>query len=363
MYLISHNCINYRNIEQMSFFPSKGVNVISGENGHGKTNLLESVFLLTGARSFRGGKDASLIRADAEFAAVTSSFFCEERAQTISLKISSEKGRTASLNKGSEANAAALVGKFCCVVFSPEHMELVKGSPETRRRFLDTALCQISPTYFSSIKRYNRLVKQRNSLLKDAQYIGAAFEMLDVLDSQFVDVACVVTEQRRTFVAELLPLAQRTYRMLSGAREQLDFFYKSTLFPNGEADFDEGLHTIADSRADELRAGYSMVGPHRDDITILLDGQDSKLFASQGQQRCIVLSLKLAEAELMELKLYERPVLLLDDVLSELDAARQDYLISSLTDTQAIISSCSPELIVARTDAQVFRMENGRLRG
>jgi recF protein len=360
MYLIKHNCTNYRNIESTEFLPSPGVNVISGQNGHGKTNLLESIFLLTGARSFRGGKEAALIKQDCDFALVNTVFFIEDREQEIKIKIS-DKGRTASLNRGTETKAAALVGKLCCVVFSPEHLELVKKAPETRRRFLDTALCQISSSYLGNIKRYNRLLVQRNNLLKDANYIGAAFEMLDVYDSQFVETACVITQQRRNFVAELLPLAKRNYDAISNAREELDFIYKSTMFPLGTADYDEGMQRIIGARAEEIRAGFSTIGPHRDDVIITLDGSDAKVFASQGQQRCIVLSLKLAEAELMELKLGERPVLLLDDVLSELDADRQDYLIDSITDGQAIITSCAPELISGRTDAEVFTITDGRL--
>ena len=360
MYLTSHSCTNYRNIDELEFCLGNKVTVISGQNGHGKTNLLESIFLLTGARSFRGGKDASLIQKDKEFALVDSSFFCEGREQGIKLKIS-EKGRVASLNKGTEAKASSLAGKFCCVVFSPEHLELVKGSPDTRRKFSDTVLCQIVPSYLSNIKRYSRLVTQRNSLLKDAQYIGAAFEMLDVYDAQFIETACTVTDQRRGFISELLPLAQRNYAAISNSRETLGFSYKSTLFPDTQTDFDEGLLALNAVRTEELRVGFCTIGPHRDDITITLDGDDAKIFASQGQQRCIVLSLKLAEAELMETKLDERPVLLLDDVLSELDASRQDYLIDSITDSQAIITSCAPELILGRTSAEVFVMRDGVL--
>lgn len=360
MYLTSHALTNYRNIDELEFYPSRGVNVICGENGHGKTNLLESIFLLTGARSFRSRKDASLIQQGQDFALIESSFFSEEREQHIRLKIS-EKGRTASLNKGTEAKAAALVGKLCCVVFSPEHLDLVKGSPETRRRFLDTALCQVSPTYLNGIKRYARLVTQRNSLLKDAQYVGAALEMLDIYDAQFVETASIVTQQRRSFIEELLPLARRNYAAISGGREEVSFQYKSTLFPNGPADFDEGLMTLSSARSDELRAGFCTVGPHRDDLVVTLDGGDAKVFASQGQQRCIVLALKLAEAELMEIRLSERPILLLDDVLSELDASRQEYLIANLTDTQSVITSCAPELIADRTDAEVFTMMDGQL--
>ncbi len=360
MFLVKHSLSGFRNIKSLEFEPSPLVNVVCGENGQGKTNLLESVFLLTGGKSFRGAKDASLIERGSDFSVISSDFFSEDRLQSIKIKIS-DKGRVASLNKGTEKKASSLVGKFCSVVFSPEHLSLVKGSPNMRRKFLDTALCQISGSYLSSLRAYTRLLDQKNSLLKDSRFISAANEMLDVYDAQFAVAACDITAKRRAFVEELLPLAKKNYEKISNGKERLSFKYLSTLFGEGEADTDEALLKTYALRAADLRAGFCTAGPHRDDLLICLDEEDSKVFASQGQQRCIVLSLKLAEAELMELKLGERPVLLLDDVLSELDANRQDFLLESITDTQAIITCCAPELILEKTDARVFTVDNGQL--
>lgn len=295
-----------------------------------------------------------------EEAKISSSFVSEGRAQQITIDIT-EKGRTASLNKGTSLKASSLAGTLCCVVFSPEHLELVKGSPERRRRFIDTALCQISPSYLNNLKVYTRLLSQRNSLLKDSAYISAASEMLDVYDERFAQSASAITESRRIFIEELLPLAVRSYSAVSGGRETLSFYYESTLFGTGESDPDEALLRLVRNRNLEQKCGFTMAGPHRDDIVIELDNEDSKIFASQGQQRCIVLSLKLAEAELMELRLGERPVLLLDDVLSELDPGRRDFLTSSIEDTQAFISCCEPELVLERADARAFLMKDGCL--
>lgn len=348
---------NYLHLEA-AFDP--GVNVICGDNGHGKTNLLESVFLLTGARSFRSGKDLSLVRRGCDFSIIRSGFFSEGRPQSLRMTIS-EKGRIASLNQGSEKKAAALAGSFCCVVFSPEHLELIKGSPDSRRRFLDTALCQISPGYLAALKTYTRLLNQRNRLLKDAYSIGAALDMLDIYDEQFAAAASAVTAARRRFVDELRPAAKEGYRLISNGREVLDFQYLSTLYGDQPADPESGLLALRDSRGDDLKSGYSTLGPHRDDLLVSLDGESARLFGSQGQQRSAVLSLKLAESELMYARLGERPVLLLDDVLSELDQNRQDYLIEKVIGSQAIITCCEPELVVRRADARVFRMENGAL--
>ena len=360
MYLTNHSLTDYRNVASLRFLPDAGVNVICGDNGHGKTNLLESVFLLTGARSFRSGKDLSLVRRGCSFSIIDSGFFSEGREQSLRMTIS-EKGRSASLNKGTEKKAAALAGSFCCVVFSPEHLELIKGSPDARRRFLDTALCQVSPGYLAALKTYTRLLNQRNSLLKDSYSIGAAMELLEVYDEQFAAAAAAVTQARRKFTAELLPKAQESYRLISNGREQLSFRYLSTLFGEGPAEMEQALTALRDARGADQKSGFSTLGPHRDDLAVELDGESARQFGSQGQQRSAVLSLKLAESELMYDRLGERPVLLLDDVLSELDPNRQDYLIEKVIGSQAIITCCEPELVVRRADARVFRMENGAL--
>ncbi len=360
MYLTSLTALGFRNLDGIEFFPTSGVNVVCGENGQGKTNLLEAIFMLTGARSFRGAKDSSVIMKGREFAVTSAQFFKENRDQHIRMTVS-EKGRNASLNGCAEKKAATFAGTVCCVVFSPEHMQLVKGSPELRRRFIDTALFQLSPSYAVNLKNYVRLVTQRNKLLKDSSYIAAAYEMLDVYDAQFAHISCIVTKQRRDFVSVLLPLAQRAYESISGGREKIDFSYNSTMFGKEPEDYGFALDKLASVRTADLRAGFCTVGPHRDDLVITLDNSDSRVYASQGQQRSIVLSLKLAEAELMELELEERPILLFDDVLSELDDLRGDSLLRGIDDAQAIVTSCNPKSITEKTSAKVFRMSGGKL--
>ncbi len=360
MYLTTLALQDYRNIAALSFAPGQGVNVICGDNGQGKTNLLESIFLLTGARSFRSGRDAALIRREREFSVIQAGFFSEGRPQTIRLTVS-DKGRAANLNGTGEKKAAALAGHFCCVVFSPEHLELMKGAPDNRRRFLDTALCQISPGYLDILKTYTRLLGQRNSLLKDCGYVSAALDLLEVYDEQFVRAAAALSEMRRAFVAELLESARETYRAISNGRETLSFRYCSTLFGEEPAGLENGLHALAQAREADRRSGFSTLGPHRDDLLVTLNGESARLFGSQGQQRSAVLALKLAEAELMHKKLGERPVLLLDDVLSELDPGRQDFLVEKVLGAQAVITCCEPEVVVRRADAKVFRMRGGRL--
>jgi len=364
MTLLSHAAVNYRNLADVRFSPDPGVNVISGLNGQGKTNLLESIYLLTGARSFRGAADAALIRKGAEFSLLDSRFLKEGREQTIRLRITGE-GRKAGLN-GVQEKGAALSGVFCCVVFSPEHLTLVKGPPEGRRRFIDAALSQISPSYLRNLRTYARLIAQRNALLRECAQVGGALDILDVLDAQFLELARSVTNMRRRYCLRLSEFAKTHYMDLSDAREELSVSYLSTLFDGTlpeEQQTQQARLLVDASRAQEIRAGYTLLGPHRDDLKMELDGADAKLFASQGQQRCAVLSLKLAEAALLRESHGEQPVLLLDDVLSELDASRQDYLIDSVRSSQSVITSCAPELIAGRAEARIFTVRDGNLEG
>lgn len=359
MKLISEKIKGFRNIQSAEFFPSTAVTVICGENGQGKTNLLESIFLLTGAKSFRHVKDRELPDKDGNGQAVLESvFFAEGRKQEIKVTVGS-KGRTASLNRGSERKASELAGKFCCVVFSPEHLDLVKGTPAERRRFIDTALCQMSPGYLSDLREYTRLIAQKNALLKDARNISAAFDMLDVYDERLAGTASSIISYRRSFSSELEILAAEAYSTVSGDREIFSMGYLSTTGPDDDPF--EILRMITAARSEDIRMGYSTVGPHRDDLELRLNGDPARVYGSQGQQRTAVLAMKLAEAGIFRNKLGEEPVLLLDDVLSELDGSRQEFLLRRLGGSQAIITCCDPNFIERETDADVWQMENGSL--
>ena len=359
MKLISEKIVQFRNIHEAWFEPSPAVTVICGENGQGKTNLLESVFLLSGAKSFRRVKDRELIEKGQDYSVLDAVFQAEQREQRFHFTIS-DKGRRAALNQGSEQKASDFAGTFCCVVFSPDHLELVKGTPSERRRFLDTALCQLSPRYLDNLRTYTRLLQQKNTLLKDARNIAAAYEMLDIYDEQLAVRSAGLTRARRAFIGQLEQTAQEVYGTVSGYREELSLSYLSSL-QEEEDDPEEITRKILLARPDDIRAGFATVGPHRDDLGILLNEEDARVFASQGQQRTAVLALKLAEAELFRQKLGEEPVLLLDDVLSELDGNRQEFLLKRLGKVQAVITCCEPNFIERQTDAKVYRMEKGSL--
>ncbi|MCL1829839.1 MAG: DNA replication/repair protein RecF [Oscillospiraceae bacterium] len=358
MNLINLSLQRFRNIKELEFTPENGVNVIYGANGQGKTNLLESIFILTGAKSFRARKDNEMIMQGEVSSVIDGIFNLEQREQRIRVTIS-DRGRIGQRNRGTPIKAAALAGVFCCVLFSPEHLMLVKGSPEQRRKFIDTALCQISPHYLIELRRYTRLLGQKNSALKDSYRNVQMYDILDVFDVQIAEAARVITQMRSNFCDSLLVLAKEHYSAISGDSEQLSLAYISTLFDDG-FNIEQAVALLHSKRQYDIGAGFSTLGPHRDDITITLDGVNARVYASQGQQRTVVLALKMAEASIMERSLGEEPILLLDDVLSELDGNRQEYLINRLA-TQSIITGCDPSLVTKRVEASLFKIDKGIL--
>ena len=349
---------DFRNIRTAELCPPPGLTVICGNNGQGKTNLLEAIWLLTGGKSFRGSRDAELIRQGAEFSVLEAVTADSERGHEMRITIGGpgtrRPGRTARLNGVDKGRASGLVGVFTAVVFDPSHLSLVKGSPQGRRRFLDAALCQLYPGYLAALRRYTRLVTQKNALLKHYSQTPGAEEMLDVFDEELARVGELLTRRRAEYLDGLFPRVCRNYAEISSGSEVLEMRFLPSYGEEGLAD------VLRRSRRTDLRAGFCTAGPHREDVEFLLDGQSARSFASQGQQRSAVLSLKLAEASQAQAVTGEHPVMLLDDVLSELDTGRQEYLLTRIEGGQTFVTACDPAAF-ERTTGQVYRMEAGVL--
>lgn len=359
MILTQHTVRRYRNIAEASFEPGSDLTVICGKNGQGKTNLLESIWLLSGAKSFRGSKDADLIKAGETFAEITSTAVDEKGEHRFRLVIgganAEKKGRFAQLNGVDYGKASNLAGHFYAVVFAPNHLSLIKGSPEERRRFLDAALCQLYPGYLSLWRRYARALTQKNALLKDARRFSGLTDLLDSFDEELAVCGASLIRYRMEYVSGLFPDACQNYASISDESEVCTFSYCPT------AEQEPALReAIAAARTADLKMGYGTVGPHREDISVFIGKTDARVFASQGQQRSAVLSLKLAEASRIEAVTGHSPVILLDDVLSELDRVRQDYLLGRIEGRQVFITSCDPSLF-SQTSGAVYQMEAGRL--
>ena len=361
MRLLSLTVADYRNIQTASLAPGRELTVICGDNGQGKTNLLEAVWLLTGGKSFRGGKDAELVRRGADFAVLEGVVEAEDgRQDTLRILIgapeSSRPGRTAKLNGVEKGRATNLAGLFTAVVFDPGHLSLVKGAPEGRRKFIDAALCQLYPGYLTVYRRYVRVLAQKNSLLRNYREGNAAenADVLTALNAQLAAAGEEIQRRRREYLELMAPLAQHNYAELSRGAEEMRLEYAAQFEPGGFAALLEA------NRQKEIYAGSSLYGPHREDLTILLDGEPAKVYASQGQQRSCVLSLKLAEAAAAAQITGEHPVMLLDDVLSELDEHRRSYLLTRMREKQTFVTACDDTAFL-RTDGEVYTMRAGQL--
>lgn len=366
MYVTGLRYENYRNLEDGSISPSQGIHVIYGENAQGKTNLLEALWLFTGGHSFRGAKDAEIPRLmpktgkNAEFCRLHLEFFSEERLQKAQLTIQNGK-RSSVINGVEKKSGAALVGKVCAVIFSPEHLQLVKNGPSLRRNFVDGAICQMQPGYAKILSTYRRTLLQRNTLLKDIPRHSELLDTIDVWDMRLAKFGGSVMVRRAEYIRRLAPEIARIYQGISQNREMIDLTYEPSVeAPEQEQAAQQALYqALVKGRDTDLRAGHTATGPHRDDLRIQINGISARMYASQGQQRSAVLAMKLAEAQILFEKTTEAPIILLDDVMSELDAGRQDYLLNHLHDRQVFITCCAPETVRLLEQGKRYHVEDG----
>lgn len=353
---------NFRNIEAMELFPAEGVNVIFGENAQGKTNLLECIWLFTGCKSFRSRRDREMVGFDAPFAKNTMDFFAKGREQEVLLYI--DQKRTAMKNGVTLQSPAELIGEFSAVIFAPAHLSLVQEGPLMRRRFLDTALCQLKPAYAKGLAKYNRTLSQRNALLKDIQFHPELLDTLEVWDEKLSAYGAAVVSERVAYTGLLSEHASEIYDGLSGGRETLRVTYTSNVdTSDGDAyRIRERLFTaLGEARHTDILNGITSIGPHRDDLRIQIDSLSARSFGSQGQQRSAALSLKLAEAHILKMVTGEEPIILLDDVMSELDEGRQDYILNHIRGRQVFITCCDPTAVLRLCEGRTFHVEGGKL--
>lgn len=355
----------FRNIDHMEFYPVPGVNVIYGENAQGKTNLLESIWLFTGLRSFRGSKEKELVQFEKDRARLEMEFFDDIRDRQAIVEIAEKK--KASIGGVSYDSCSKLCGEFLGIIFSPGHLSLVQGGPAERRKFINMALCQLRPNYANQLTQYNRILQQRNVLLKDVTYHSELLDTLDIWDDNLATLSASLIRARKQYLEELTPFLEEFYGGISGGREEISVLYSSGGVLEGTTQDQlkqEMLELLKTSRKEDLLAGYTTVGPHRDDLDIRLNGIPVKSFGSQGQQRSCALSLKMSEASLIQKLTGKQPVALLDDVMSELDASRQDYILNHIEGWQVFITCCEPSsILLSKTNdsGNLFELKGGRL--
>lgn len=335
MYIQELALSGFRNYSEINITLDKGINIFKGDNAQGKTNILEAIYLCATARSHRTSQEKEVIKWDEDAAHIT----LDVQKRTFEDKIDfhiTQKGKAVAINKIPVAKLGELFGTVTVVMFSPEDLQLIKKSPKERRRFIDIELCQFNKLYYYALKQYYKVLKQRNNALK--QYTHSVdSEMLDVWDMQYVEYAKEVIEKRSEFIKQINTLAKAIHADISGGKEDLEVVYEPNVLA---ANIEE---KVARYRQKDIMTQSSSVGPHRDDLKFLINGMDVKVYGSQGQQRTVVLSMKLAELRLMQENLGEAPILLLDDVLSELDDNRQRYLFAYTENIQTLITCTGVE--------------------
>lgn len=368
MYLKELELHNYRNYETLTIPFENKVNVILGENAQGKTNLMEAIYVLALAKSHRTSNDKELIRWDAEYAKIKGRLHKTHGTVPLELTIS-KKGKKAKYNHIEQKKLSRYIGNMNVVMFAPEDLNLVKGSPQVRRRFIDMEIGQISPVYLYDMSRFQKILQQRNHYLKQLQMKKQTdWTMLDILTEQLIEQAAKIVMRRFEFVRMLEEWARPIHHSISRGLEQLEIQYKPSVNVSEELDWSKMIKSyenkFAEIREREIDRGVTMAGPHRDDLAFAVNGRDVHTFGSQGQQRTAALSVKLAEIELIYSEIREYPILLLDDVLSELDDYRQSHLLNAIQGrVQTFVTTTSVDGVDHQTlrEASMYTVKAGQI--
>lgn len=348
---------NFRNYEKLQLNFDDGTNILYGDNAQGKTNILEAAYLSGTTKSHKGSKDREMIRFDGEEAHIRTIVQKNEKEYQIDMHLRKSGTKGVAVNKIPIKRASELFGILNIVFFSPEDLNIIKNGPSERRRFIDFELCQLDKIYLSDLSKYNKTLVQRNKLLKEINYRPDLLDTLPVWDMQLLEYGKSIIKKRKQFVDELNYIISEIHYKISGGKENLILKYEANI---DDIFFEDELNK---AKQKDLRLCQTTVGPHRDDMLFSIDGVDIRKYGSQGQQRTSALSLKLSELELVKKSINNTPVLLLDDVLSELDSNRQNYLLNSINETQTIITCTGLEEFVKNRFQvdKVFQVINGKV--
>ncbi|MEG1718991.1 MAG: DNA replication/repair protein RecF [Clostridia bacterium] len=358
------SAFSYRNLENINLDFSDKVNIICGENAQGKTNLLEAIWYFSAGKSFRASKEREVIMHGANCAKISLDFLNGDRVNNLSISIKDKGKKCITLNSVPIKKTIDVLGNFTGVLFSPDHLVLIKEGALSRRKFLDFGISQITPKYSMILARYNKILAQRNAALKQSYYNKSYRDTLDVWDYKLATYAAYIVYKRVNYIKKLDVFAKKNHFEISQNKEELSLSYlwNGNFIPNSQEEiYNFYMSKFKEQRSNEIREGNTLFGPHRDDLNVMINDFSARYFASQGQQRSCVLSLKIAEAEMINEEYGEYPVLLFDDVLSELDDIRQDFILSKIDKKQVIITCCLADKFATLTDAKIFNIKNGGL--
>ena len=332
MYVESIELENYRNYRNVKVEFGRNTNILYGNNAQGKTNILESIYMAATTKSHRGSKDRDIIRIGEDESHIRLFVNKQDISHRIDMHLRKNKNKGVAIDGIPIRRAIELYGLLNVIFFSPEDLTIIKNGPAERRRFMDLELCQISRLYYQNLSSYNKILNQRNNLLKQIYYNKNLMDTLDVWNTQLVDSGVRIIKERRNFIEMMNEIIGDIHSHLTSGREKLEIIYECNV---DEDSFEKALQEKLET---DLRYSSTQSGPHRDDISFLINGIDARKYGSQGQQRTVALSLKMAEIKLVKKIINDNPILLLDDVMSELDTSRRDALIEEIKNIQTIIT-------------------------
>lgn len=359
MFIKRLQMLNYRNYNVLDISLGPHVNVFMGDNAQGKTNILEGIYYCAFARSHRTSKDRELINWNSDNALLSVTVGRERLDKRIDISILKDGKKAIQINKIKIKKIGELFGNFNVVMFSPEDLKIIKDSPGVRRKFIDMELCQLNPKYYYNLVQYNKVLNERNSILRNKNINK---DILDVYDMQLVEFGYNIIIDRLEYIQKLNKYSTKIHSDITSGKEKIEFKYISTI--KDLENIKENFYSLLEkNRSRDCERGITSIGPHRDDFTVLINDIDTKSYGSQGQQRTAVLTIKFSSLKIIKELTEEHPVLLLDDVLSELDFSRKRYILSTIGDIQTIITCTGIEDLYEYLDdkSKVFKVKDGEI--
>lgn len=359
MFIKRLQMLNYRNYNVLDISLGPHVNVFMGDNAQGKTNILEGIYYCAFARSHRTSKDRELINWNSNNALLSITVGRERLDKRIDISILKDGKKAIQVNKIKIKKIGELFGNFNVVMFSPEDLKIIKDSPGVRRKFIDMELCQLNPKYYYNLVQYNKVLNERNSILRNRNINK---DILDVYDMQLVEFGYNIIIDRLEYIQKLNKYSDKIHSDITSGKEKIEFKYISTI--KDLENIKENFYSLLEkNRSRDCERGITSIGPHRDDFTVLINDIDTKSYGSQGQQRTAVLTIKFSSLKIIKELTGEHPVLLLDDVLSELDFSRKRYILSTIGDIQTIITCTGIEDLYEYLDdkSKVFKVKDGEI--
>lgn len=359
MFIKRLQMLNYRNYNVLDISLGPHVNVFMGDNAQGKTNILEGIYYCAFAKSHRTSKDRELINWNSDNALLSVTVGRERLDKRIDISILKDGKKAIQINKIKIKKIGELFGNFNVVMFSPEDLKIIKDSPGVRRKFIDMELCQLNPKYYYNLVQYNKVLNERNSILRNRNINK---DILDVYDMQLVEFGYNIIIDRLEYIKKLNKYSAKIHSDITSGKEKIEFKYISTI--KDLKNIKENFYSLLEkNRVRDFERGVTSIGPHRDDFTVLINDIDTKSYGSQGQQRTAVLTIKFSSLKIIKELTGEHPVLLLDDVLSELDFSRKRYILSTIGDIQTIITCTGIEDLYEYLDdkSKVFKVKDGEI--